>query len=44
MNEAIVIFVNGIVGVFLGMSLLYITIRLNALAASRIEAWRKSDD
>jgi hypothetical protein len=38
MNEALSVFLTGIVGVFAGMTLLYLTVRLNAFVAARIEA------
>ena len=38
MNEALSVFLTGIVGVFAGMTLLYVTVRLNAFVAGRIEA------
>lgn len=42
MREALSVFVTGIVGVFAGMALLYLTVRLNALVAGKIDAWRAS--
>ena len=40
MSEALSVFVTGIVGVFAGMTLLYLTVRLNAFVAGKIEARR----
>ena len=40
MSEALSVFVTGIVGVFAGMALLYLTVKLNAFVAGRIEARR----
>ena len=42
MREAFSVFVTGIVGVFAGMALLYLTVRLNAFVAGKINAWRAS--
>ncbi|MCG6989644.1 MAG: hypothetical protein LJF06_15900 [Gemmatimonadetes bacterium] len=42
MREAVSVFVTGIVGVFAGMALLYLTVRLNAFVAGKIDAWRAS--
>ena len=44
MNEAFSVFLTGIVGVFAGMTLLYLTVRLNAFVAGRIEARRAPAD
>jgi len=45
MNEAFSVFLTGIVGVFAGMSLLYLTVRLNAFVAGRIEArWKPGSE
>ena len=35
MQEALSVFVNGILGVFVGMAVLYVTIKLISLAAYR---------
>jgi hypothetical protein len=40
MSEALSVFVTGIVGVFAGMTLLYLTVRLNAFVAGMIDARR----
>jgi len=40
MSEALSVFVTGIVGVFAGMTLLYVTVRLNAFVAGKIDARR----
>ena len=45
MNEAVPVFLTGIVGVFAGMTLLYLTVRLNAFVAGRIEArWKPGSE
>jgi hypothetical protein len=38
MEGALTVFVTGIVGVFAGMTLLYLTVRLNAFVAGKIDA------
>ena len=38
MEGAVTVFVTGIVGVFAGMTLLYLTVRLNAFVAGKIDA------
>ena len=38
MDQALSVFLTGIVGVFAGMTLLYLTVRLNAFVAEKIEA------
>lgn len=40
MEGALSVFVTGIVGVFAGMTLLYLTVRLNAFVAGAIDARR----
>ena len=35
MHETISVFINGILGVFVGMAVLYVTIKLISLAAER---------
>jgi hypothetical protein len=40
MREALSVFVTGMVGVFAGMALLYLTVLLNAFVAGKIDAWR----
>ncbi|MCG6954556.1 MAG: hypothetical protein LJF04_01075 [Gemmatimonadetes bacterium] len=40
MSEALSVFVTGIVGVFAGMALLYLTVKLNAFVAGKIDARR----
>jgi hypothetical protein len=42
MSEALSVFITGIVGVFAGMALLYLTVRLNAFVAGKIDARRAS--
>ena len=37
MEQAIAVFINGITGVFAGMAVLYVTIRLMSLIAERTE-------
>ena len=38
MDQTLSVFFTGIVGVFAGMTLLYVTVRLNAFVAGAIEA------
>ncbi len=38
MEGAVTVFVTGIAGVFAGMTLLYLTVRLNAFVAGKIDA------
>jgi hypothetical protein len=45
MDQALSVFLTGIVGVFAGMTLLYLTVRLNAFVATKIEArWAAAGD
>jgi Na+-transporting methylmalonyl-CoA/oxaloacetate decarboxylase gamma subunit len=44
MADTLIIFIAGLGGVFLGMALLYISIRVTSLVTGRFEKKRKKND